>query len=350
MVTICCITYNHRKYIQDALDGFLRQKTNFPFEIIVNDDASTDGTTEILKEYQRQYPDIVFPILHQENQYSKGYRGLAARNIFPIARGRYFAMCEGDDYWTDSLKLQKQVDFLEKHPGCSCCYHPVRLTYANGIRPDRTEGPPVIGEVTFSSEVIIGGRFIRMVALMFRADVFKNIPTWIFSSPNGDIPIQLICASKGAVGYLGGKPMATYRRGVEGSWSEGSFGAKEVRVKWTKKWLQDNLKIYNLFNHNSGYKYNKLLQPRKRRVLVQALFLLQKLSGRPGIARLIVRHFGALLCFHESSVVKFWFRFIFGIQLSEMVCGKLRSVRKKSHQKPKGRSHRHTTGARFFAK
>lgn len=114
LVSVLCDTFNHENFIVEALEGFLSQKTDFPFEIIVHDDASTDRTAAIVKEYATKYPLIVKPILQQENQYS---RKLNFWNdyTFPKAKGKYIAMCEGDDYWTDTLKLQKQVDFLENH-------------------------------------------------------------------------------------------------------------------------------------------------------------------------------------------------------------------------------------------
>ena len=122
LVSICSITYNHAPYIRQCLDGFLMQKTNFPVEVIINDDCSTDGTTEIIREYAEKYPDIIKPIFHEENQYQKGVRGMFQRFVFPKARGKYIALCEGDDYWTDPLKLQKQVDFLEANPEYGLVY------------------------------------------------------------------------------------------------------------------------------------------------------------------------------------------------------------------------------------
>ena len=115
VVSISCITYNHAPYIRQCLDGFMMQQTSFAFEVLIHDDASTDGTTEIIKEYESKYPDIIKPIYEEENQWVKGRRGSAVFN-FPRAKGKYIAMCEGDDYWTDPLKLQKQVDFLENNP------------------------------------------------------------------------------------------------------------------------------------------------------------------------------------------------------------------------------------------
>lgn len=122
MVTIRCMTYNHESYIRQCLEGFVMQKTDFRFEAVVHDDASTDGTAVIIQEYAEKYPDIIKPIYETENQYSKG-NGSLKRIMEAHTHGKYVAMCEGDDYWTDPLKLQKQVDFLESHPEHVMCSH-----------------------------------------------------------------------------------------------------------------------------------------------------------------------------------------------------------------------------------
>lgn len=116
LVSICCITFNHEKYIRDCIEGFLMQNTKFPIEIIVHDDASTDGTAKIIKEYADKNSGLFSIILQNENQHSKGGGSIYARFVFPRACGKYIALCEGDDYWTDPYKLQKQVDFLEENP------------------------------------------------------------------------------------------------------------------------------------------------------------------------------------------------------------------------------------------
>jgi len=115
LVSICCLAYNHEPYIRQCLDGFLMQRTMFSIEVLIHDDASTDRTSEIIREYEVKYPDIIKPIYQKENQYSKGI-GVTHVFQFPRAKGKYIAMCEGDDYWIDPLKLQKQVDFLEDNP------------------------------------------------------------------------------------------------------------------------------------------------------------------------------------------------------------------------------------------
>ena len=120
MVTIRCITYNHEPYIRQCLEGFVMQKTNFRFEAIVHDDASTDGTAVIIREYAEKYPEIIKPIFETENQYSK-HDGSLRRIMNEHTHGKYIALCEGDDYWIDPLKLQKQVDFLELNKEYSFC-------------------------------------------------------------------------------------------------------------------------------------------------------------------------------------------------------------------------------------
>ena len=109
LVSISCMTYNHAPYIRKCLDSFLLQKTNFPFEIVIHDDASIDGTTAIIEEYTSRYPGIFSTLIQKENQYSKGIRGLSTRFNYPRCRGKYIAVCEGDDYWTDPDKLQKHL-------------------------------------------------------------------------------------------------------------------------------------------------------------------------------------------------------------------------------------------------
>lgn len=120
LVSVCCITYNHASFIRKSLEGMLMQQTTFPIEILVHDDCSTDGTTEIVQEYAAKYSDKIFPLYESENQYSKGV--WVDRFNYRRARGKYIAYCEGDDYWTDPLKLQKQVDFMEMHPEYSVCF------------------------------------------------------------------------------------------------------------------------------------------------------------------------------------------------------------------------------------
>ena len=125
LVSICSITFNHEPYVAQALDGFLMQNVEFPFEILIHDDASTDNTAQIIKKYEKKFPELIKPIYQKENQFSKGV------DVFQLnvqrAKGKYIAICEGDDYWTDPNKLQMQVDFLESHPDYSMCFHSAKI-------------------------------------------------------------------------------------------------------------------------------------------------------------------------------------------------------------------------------
>ena len=124
LVAIKCLVYNHEPYLRDCLEGFVMQQTNFPFVAIVHDDASTDGSAAIIREYEEKYPNIIKPIYETENQYSKhdGSVGRIVDAAIDDTGAKYVAMCEGDDYWTDPLKLQKQVDFMEANPEYGLCY------------------------------------------------------------------------------------------------------------------------------------------------------------------------------------------------------------------------------------
>ncbi|GHV23743.1 glycosyl transferase [Planctomycetales bacterium] len=122
LVSIACVTYNHAAFIRQCLDGFVMQKTDFPVEALIHDDVSTDGTADIIREYEQKYPDLIKPIYQTENQWSKGVN--VSMFNYSRVRGKYLAMCEGDDYWTDPRKLQKQVDFMEAHPEVSLSCHP----------------------------------------------------------------------------------------------------------------------------------------------------------------------------------------------------------------------------------
>ncbi len=136
LVSICCVTFNHAEYIQTAIEGFLMQKTDFPIEILIHDDASTDGTAEIINEYERKHPDIIKPILQKENQFFQG-RSISPIYQFPRAKGKYIAICEGDDYWIEHDKLARQAEFLEKNPDYALVASDMILVDNNGnVLPD----------------------------------------------------------------------------------------------------------------------------------------------------------------------------------------------------------------------
>jgi glycosyltransferase involved in cell wall biosynthesis len=164
LLSIACITFNHEKYIHDTLDAFLTQKTNFPFEIIIHDDCSNDETAKIIREYEIKFPKIIKPIFQSENQYSKGTRAILATFVYPKCSGKYIALCEGDDYWIDENKLQKQVDFLEANPDYGLCYTKIKSFYQDtqSFLPGFIGGP-----VSTFEDYLINGNQKRTTTLTY---------------------------------------------------------------------------------------------------------------------------------------------------------------------------------------
>ncbi len=209
LVSICTLTYNHAPYLRECLDSLLMQKTNFAFEILINDDKSTDETQDIIKEYQAKYPKIIKPLFQEENQYSQGKRGMDALFVFPRAKGKYLAICEGDDYWTDELKLQKQVDFLEQNPDYTICFHDVNILNNGKFRKRNI---PRGRRKNFTIEKLLKGSFIANVSVMYR-NVVKEYPEWYFECAFTDYPTHLLHAMQGKIHRIT-ETMAVYREGV----------------------------------------------------------------------------------------------------------------------------------------
>ncbi|MFM9824804.1 glycosyltransferase [Flavobacterium sp.] len=216
LISISCTTYNHELYIRTCLDGFLKQKTIFPIEVIINDDCSTDGTKEIIEEYTLKYPNIFFPNFQIENQYSKGVRAMMARFNFSRCRGKYIALCEGDDFWTDPLKLQKQVDFLENNPDFSICFHNMKI--ANESNPSTLEFANTKHQKSISSIMDLAqkGNFMYTASVIFRKPKDK-FPDWFNHLQILDYPLHLFNAQFGKIKYMD-QVMGVYRVHESGTW------------------------------------------------------------------------------------------------------------------------------------
>ena len=218
LVSICSITYNHAPYIRQCLDGFLMQKTKFRYEIIIHDDASTDGTTEIIKEYAEKHPDLITPIFQKENQYSKGIRGMFPRFCFPHAKGKYIALCEGDDYWTDPLKLQKQVDFLESHPDYVMCSSKYQILEENIAKITSSWYDEKCQDVAYSLDTLIhGGWYFHPLTVVFRSSEL-NLQEYI-RYPYGMVAVMFFHILKKGNGMMLPEEMAVYRIHEGGVWS-----------------------------------------------------------------------------------------------------------------------------------
>lgn len=196
MVTIRCIAYNHEPYIRQCLEGFVIQKTNFRFEAIVHDDASTDGTAAIIREYAEKYPDIIKPIFETENQYSKR-DGSLRRIMDSHTRGKYVAMCEGDDYWIDPLKLQKQVDFLESHPDYSMCFHNAIKYYENCNKVELFNS--FANDCDLSIHDAVHNWFVPTASMMIRANISLERPDWVSTIYSSDYTMILLAIMRGKI-------------------------------------------------------------------------------------------------------------------------------------------------------
>lgn len=214
LVSIRCITYNQKAYIGQALDSMLMQKTNFPFIIVVHDDASTDGTADVIREYEKKFPKIVKPIYERENQYSKRDGSLARIMNVACSNAKYCAACEGDDYWIDCNKLQIQVDFLEANLEYSACSHNVEI-----IKLDRWGMTELMYPET--EKVLTTENFSEIChinSLVYRSDVLKEWPEFAYKIPTaGDVKLNALLKVRGPI-FRFNKVMSIYRRGVPGSW------------------------------------------------------------------------------------------------------------------------------------
>lgn len=218
MVSICCTTYNHENYISDAIESFLMQKTDFDFEILIHDDASTDRTAEIIKEYEKKYPTIIQPIYQIKNQYSQGI-DIWCDYLFSRAKGKYIALCEGDDYWTDSYKLQKQFNYMEENPACSLCTHAAELVSAENKTCIRLIRPNNDDKVYTADEVIIGrGELFATNSMFFPTIVVEKVPDFYLNCEVGDYPLVIYLALKGMVFYMD-EVMSAYRFMALNSWT-----------------------------------------------------------------------------------------------------------------------------------
>lgn len=245
-VSILCAAYNQKDYIKKTIDSFLMQKTNFEFEIIINDDASTDGTTQIIKDYHKKYPKLIKPIFQKENQYSKKdkFGSITERFLIPNSSGKYVAFCEGDDYWTDEFKLQKQFDFMENNPEFSVCFGKVSFLNNDEIFKDEHEKSYVSvfkNRSKFSIEDIIENNFIATCSVMYRRKNFKKFPEWTKKMPFGDWWMHVMHAQSGKIKYIN-QPMAVYRIHKGGVWSSKTLLFRQKAIFDFYKYLSDELK------------------------------------------------------------------------------------------------------------
>lgn len=230
-VSVCCLAYNHEKYISQCLDSILQQRTNFRFEVIVHEDASTDGTADILRDYAEKYPDIIVPVFQKENQYSKKVR-IIETYFYARAKGKYLAFCECDDFWTNKNKLQFQYDFLEDNSDYSATTHKMEVVDANGNKKEINFACyfdyylPTDIDVDYSIEDLKKWSMPGQLATrMIRKECVIDIPQIYSYSPlNEDRKMTVLLLRKGKIRYFS-QSMSAYRYVIEEgfSWSAQTF-------------------------------------------------------------------------------------------------------------------------------
>lgn len=261
MVSVICTAYNHEKYIRQCLDGFVMQKTDFKYEVIVHDDASTDSTPEIIREYQKNYPDIIKPILQTENQYSKGID--LVRLCMENVNGRYIAFCEGDDFWTDEYKLQKQFEAMESNPSCKMCLCKVRAVEENAEKMELTYPNFELQTGLYKSDDILkvickeyafqtSSYFVEKETL--RAYYNEN-PEFLKVAPVGDWPM-LLYFSQFDIYYIDDE-VSCYRKNSVGSFSTEIHQDSSDKVTLFYKRMCDMMDEYDKYTE---YKYHNYCQ------------------------------------------------------------------------------------------
>ena len=256
-VTIVCITYNQENFIKQALDSFVMQKTNFDFQVIVSDDCSTDNTPDIIKEYENQYPRIIKSILRNKNLGS--YENFIDTN--KQISTKYVAFCDGDDYWCDENKLQKQVDFLEANPDYSLCFHPVKMIYENTNKPSqiigkcKTKNPQSLDKLTREN-------FIPSNSVMYR---YAALNHYLLNYPSNVYPADwfnhILVGNQGKMGYLP-VVMAVYRRNEQGiSYTVSQNPEEEIHLKYGIKEVNFSFSVWNMVKDKFPHYYHEIFIP-----------------------------------------------------------------------------------------
>lgn len=279
LVIIRSLVYNHEPYLRDCLEGFVMQQTTFPFVAVVHDDCSTDNSAAIIREYAEKYPHIIKPVYETENQYSKHDGSL--RRVMNEACGKYgakyYALCEGDDYWTDPHKLQKQVDFLERNPDyiLVCCDGVMKVgerlltTHEDFCEygwPHRKEE----GEMSTEELICQGGRYLFTCSMLFRAGLREGFPNPEISPAHrpistGDYSVQVLAAISGKVYYMAEK-MIFYRRfSTPDAWSSKNTTGKPTQST-VQFWCND-INMLTYMDELSKGRHSSIIRPFQHKML-----------------------------------------------------------------------------------
>lgn len=264
LVSVMTKAYNHELYIRDCLEGFLKQKTNFPVEYIIHDDASTDHTADIIREYYEKRPDLFHVIIQRENQFSQ--KKPTSPWIYEMTQGKYIAVCEGDDYWIDPLKLQKQFDFMEANTNYSFCFHNAIIQNMRTGKMETMNKRKIKSNMLQLGGIMSnGGGGIPSASMFYRKDKRENFMIYAKNCPVGDFPLKICLAHNGKVHYFH-ETMSVYRLFSRGSWSERNEFKSEEAIKTYNReiswldYLSSKIESKNDIDCAKGHIYMKLYE------------------------------------------------------------------------------------------
>ena len=305
-VSVICITYNQEKYLETAIESILSQKTDFTYEIIVHEDVSNDGTREIIQSYMKEHPAHIIGIFEKKNQYSQGKDFFSAL-VTDVAKGKYIALCEGDDFWIDDNKLQKQWEALESHPECDMCACWGTIVSEDGanqisqIRPRTGDGLLAIEDV-----IMGGGLYLATAGLFFRKSMYDEMMPFekVLSM---DYTIQMKGALRGGIYYIDQK-MAAYRRYSEGSWTNNVLTQPQ---KLKEHWKRETSMLRTLDEDTKG-KYHEVIEERLKAYIpfeeqlndnrAEILSLMERIKGSRYIWGMGRRGRSLELYFNENEI------------------------------------------------
>ena len=293
-LSVRIITYNHAPFIRQAIESVLMQQTNFDFEILIGEDASTDGTREIVREYEAKYPTKIRALYNERKDviYVNG-RPTACFNFLNTlknCRGEYVALLDGDDYWSSPQKLQKQVDFLDKNPQCSVCCHDVVIEYENETA--RQPYPIKVRQPIYTLEEFLDGSILPPTgSIMLRNGLVQKFPEWFFKIGFVDLPLLVLHGEHGDIGFID-EPLSVYRKHRGGIWSEGAEHTEwsnEMAIKRFSSLLAYNETIQRYL----PAKYHRVLRKRISGLNYELVWLYQCQKNWPKMREHLRRAFRA---------------------------------------------------------
>jgi glycosyltransferase involved in cell wall biosynthesis len=243
-VSVMMVTYNHRDFIAQAIESVLMQRTTFDFELVIGEDCSTDGTRDIVMNFQSRYPDRVRAQFRGENL---GMMGNFIQT-YKDCRGEYVALLDGDDYWTSPDKLQIQTAYLDSHVDCAMCFHATTVEYEDSNRRPH-DSFPAGRRSTYGIEDLLPSNIMHTSSVMFRHFLFSEFPDWFMTMSMGDWPLHILNAQYGKIGYVD-QVMSTYRVHLGGVWS---------RLEKTQR-LQNEIDAYDVINRHLKFRYNRTIK------------------------------------------------------------------------------------------